>query len=155
ELNGFDEYLLSGAAEPLAAGARFRSVPDIYPGRGPMGGLHALLHAARADTLLVLPCDMPLYEKRLGDFLLSFLGGALDAWICRTRDGRLHPLCGVYTRACLPVIEDCIAEGRLSLMEIFPRVRSRFVDTAEADIPDDMFFNVNTPEDYERLRQRQ
>ena len=40
---GVKELLLSGAAEAVP-GARL--VPDLLPGRGPLGGLHACLSAA-------------------------------------------------------------------------------------------------------------
>lgn len=151
ELDGFDEYLLAASDETLTNGTRFRLVPDIYSGKGPMGGLHAVLTRAKSAALLVLPCDMPLYERRLGTFLLSFLGKGYDAWICRTRDGLLHPLCGVYTKACLPAVENCLAGDRLSLLDIYPQVRTLYVEPAVADIPDAMFLNVNTRLDYERL----
>jgi len=151
ELDGFDEYLLSTSDGELTNDTRFRLVPDIYSEKGPIGGLHALLNAAKSSALLVLPCDMPLYERRLGDFLLSFLGKGYDAWICRTPDGHLHPLCGVYTKACLPAIETCIRRDKLSLLDIYPLVNAHFADTAKAGLGPEIFTNINTPDDLARL----
>ncbi len=34
-------------------------IPDIHPGRGPMGGIEAALHELRGSCLMFLPCDMP------------------------------------------------------------------------------------------------
>lgn len=153
ELDGFDEYLLSASDGELCHDTRFQLVPDVYSDKGPIGGLHALLTAAQSSALLVLPCDMPLYERRLGDFLLSFVGKGYDAWICRTPDGYLHPLCGVYTKACLPAIEACIRQDKLSLLDIYPLVNTHFADTREAGLSAEIFTNINTPEDLAQLQQ--
>src|SRR6476660_7789677 len=47
---------LRGSADQAA---RPRAVADIVRGGGPLGGLHAALSAARADTVFVVACDMP------------------------------------------------------------------------------------------------
>ncbi len=38
------------------------SVQDIYPGRGPLSGVHGALNQCRSGTLLVVPVDMPLLQ---------------------------------------------------------------------------------------------
>src|SRR5438552_1000073 len=39
--------------------SRVRTIRDIVPGCGPLGGLHAALTAAREDAVFVVACDMP------------------------------------------------------------------------------------------------
>lgn len=35
-------------------------ITDIHPGKGPMGGIEAVLHALKDNCVMFLPCDMPL-----------------------------------------------------------------------------------------------
>src|SRR5262245_16321628 len=53
-----------------------RAIPDIVPGCGPLGGLHAALTAMRGDRVFVAACDMPYIDAPLAEFLLSLAGDA-------------------------------------------------------------------------------
>ena len=70
-----------------------RSIDDVVPGCGPLGGLHAALTMMRGDRVLVVACDMPYVEAALADFLLSIAGGA--AIVVPETDRGYHPLCAV------------------------------------------------------------
>jgi len=39
--------------------------PDIYPGMGPLSGLHSALSHAASNRVMVLACDMPLLNTDL------------------------------------------------------------------------------------------
>ena len=138
-----------------------RHVADQVPGCGPLGGLHAALSAARGDAVLVVACDMPFLSAPLLRHLLTLAGGAnrpdavdgADIVVPRTERG-YHPLCAVYTRACLEPIARRLADGRLKLVGLFDDVRVRVV-TAEAlaafGDPDRLLANVNTPLEYRAI----
>src|SRR5262245_65493189 len=51
-----------------------RREDDLVPGCGPLGGLHAALHAARGDALFLVACDMPFVTAALADYLLKLSG---------------------------------------------------------------------------------
>src|SRR3954468_8017049 len=80
-------------------GARVREIADIVPGSGPLGGIHAALSEARSDVVLVIACDMPYVTAPFADYLFSLAGTA--SIVVPRSDGRDHPLCAVYTRACV------------------------------------------------------
>jgi molybdopterin-guanine dinucleotide biosynthesis protein A len=75
--------------------------------------------------------------------------------IPRTDDG-LQPLHAVYSRKCLPFMEDLLRSGNLKILDFFPRVKKREVLTEEI-IPFDpqlvSFLNLNTPEDLSRIQE--
>ncbi len=50
-----------------------RVVPDIFPGVGVLGGLHAGLAAAQHDLILAVGCDMPFLNP---DLLRAFVAWA-------------------------------------------------------------------------------
>ena len=103
----------------------FRTVADIHKGRGPLGGLHAALTASRTDETLVLACDTPRVSTPLLRYLSEFSSQAL-ARVAEI-DGRIHPLCAVYDRRCLPEIERLIAEDRLAMRALLDAVGAQTV----------------------------
>jgi len=138
------------AAPHLIPGAR--AVADIVPGCGPLGGLHAALTSAHSDVLFLVACDMPYVSSAFVEHLLS-LAGEADAVVPRTERG-YHPLCAVYTRACLEPAAAQLADRRLKMLELLDRVRMRVVPIEEIrrfGAPDRLLANVNTPADYAGL----
>jgi molybdopterin-guanine dinucleotide biosynthesis protein A len=129
-----------------------RVVHDLVPGCGPLGGLHAALSAARGGALVLVACDMPYLSSPLLAHLLSLAGGA-DIVVPMSERG-YHPLCAVYTSACLAPVAAQLAKGRLKMRELLDIVRTRIVpveDIRRFGDPDRLLANVNTPADYADL----
>ena len=59
---GVGEILVSGYR---GGGCPWRVVPDVYPERGPLGGLHACFQAAAHPLCLVLSVDVPLVSAEI------------------------------------------------------------------------------------------
>src|SRR3954471_18833166 len=144
-------------AEPSAPPAvvdrhAVRFVADAVPGCGPLGGLHAALSAAHGDAVLLIACDMPFVAGPFAAYLLSL---APDAAIVVPRTERgYHPLCAVYTRACLEPVAARLAQRRLALRDLFADVPTRIVTIAEMSrfgAPSRLLANVNTPDEYAGL----
>jgi molybdenum cofactor guanylyltransferase len=129
-----------------------RREDDLVPGCGPLGGLHAALHAAHGDALFLVACDMPFVTAALAAYLLMLAGDA-DAVVPRTDRG-YHPLCAVYGRACLPAVERRLAERRLKMLDLLHDLRVREVTADELGRFGDcdrLLANVNTPAEYASL----
>jgi len=150
ELGGFEERLLSVDREERYENLPWRHVSDRVAGCGPLGGLCAVLSECRSDALLVVTCDMPLYEARLGQWLCSKLEEPWDAVVPKTQDG-IHPMCAVYRKRCLPVLEGQLSAGDFRLRKALDSLVVRYVDAEELG---DLLCNVNTPEEYQTLLDR-
>lgn len=102
---------------------------DLYPGRGPLAGLHAGLEATGAERALFLACDMPLVHiDMLKGLVERSLGSDADAVVARA-GGRAQPLPGVYHARLLPRLDAILAEERdLSVRSFLDGVRVEFVD---------------------------
>ena len=125
---------------------------DIVPGCGPLGGLHTALTAARHERLLLIAGDMPFVTTAFLDYLLSLTAGA-DLVVPQSERG-YHPLCAVYTRACLEPAAARLADRRLKMLDLVGSVRARVVpieDVRRFGDPDRLLANVNTPADYAGL----
>lgn len=147
------DVMLVGGDRRHSAPASVRSVADIVPGCGPLGGLHAALSSAEHGVMLMLACDMPFVSAPLLRHLLSLASEGADVVVPQTERG-YHPLCAVYTRACLEPAARRLARGELRLAALFDGVRVRVV-TADAlaafGDPDRLLANVNTSTEYRAI----
>jgi molybdopterin-guanine dinucleotide biosynthesis protein A len=127
-------------------------VPDVLPGRGAPGGLHAALTAAETPWVFAAGCDMPFLDARAIAHLAARRAG-VDAVLVRA-GGRLEPLHAFWSRACLPTLEALFAEGQPSFRDLAAAVRAAIVEEEEWRAVDPglrSLENANTPEDAARL----
>lgn len=133
---------------------RFLGLPtvcDRYPERGPLAGIHAALDAAPTPRIFVSACDMPFIDPGFISFLAS-LSSAYDA-VVPCPDGKPEPTHALYSRTCLPQVEECLRQGKTRVTSFFGLVRIRWVGSAEIERfgpPEILFYNVNTPSDLAR-----
>ncbi len=146
-LKAFDLIVLS-INDPSLEG-RLPCVRDLYPGAGPLAGIHAALSGTKKSALFCVPCDLPGFTSRIPCLLMDAMPEQSQVIICRDSTGRLHPLCGIYRKSVLPVLEQCLSRGQHKVMDFVNQVPYTCLDTA-GYVPDEAFFNMNTPEDYHR-----
>ena len=147
-----DDLMVVGDRAIAPRAIALRVIPDAVPGCGPLGGLHAALSAARGELLLLVACDMPYLSQAFAEYLLSLAGDA-DIVVPQSERG-YHPLCAVYTRACLEPAAAQLADRRLKMREFVDRMRTRVVpveDIRRFGDPHRLLANVNTPTDYAGL----
>lgn len=135
---------------------------DERPGLGALGGIHAVLHRARADGrpgILAVACDMPFpcvpLLARLRDLAFGRhapgreLRRPPDVVVPESRGRRgVEPLFAAYGTGCIAAIEAAIEDGDRRMIGFHDRVRVARVPLAEVDSlcdPDRAFLNVNTP----------
>src|SRR5438876_452213 len=80
--------------------------------------------------------------------------GSYDAFLPESSGRRgLEPLCAVYGPACGPAIERRLETGDLKAISFHADVRVGILSLAQVrgfGDPDELFFNVNTPDDLQR-----
>lgn len=148
ELEGYEELIVSVDVPERygdLVGGRFA---DIYKDCAPKGGVHAALTACLSDALLVVPCDVPLFKKALGDYLCALAEG-YDAVVPVTTDGRKNPLCAVYAKSCAEVFEEELTAGEYRMMESLRKLKVRYVSLSSEQ--SQMLRNINTPDDFRAL----
>ncbi len=122
-------------------------IPDLIPEAGPLGGMYSCLKQTGLDGLFFVSCDMPLFRFYLGKRAMEEAGKDtdLDAVIWKTRDGRIHPVCGWYSRSCLPVLKKQLLEKNGKVRDLLGKLQVKILKTEEEHVPDTWFTNVNTP----------
>ena len=132
-------------------------IADVYPGCGPLGGIHAALLHSSAELNLALAVDMPFVTRELLEYLFvtASESEALVVVPCTARG--FQPLCAVYRRDFGAAAESALRAGKCKIDQVFANVRVQAIEEEElarAHFSEQMFFNVNTPEDLRVAREQ-
>lgn len=131
---------------------------DEIPGQGPLGGIHTGLRRARTEFSLFLSCDMPLMDVRFLRYLCEqALASRASATVPPPWAKGRYPLCAVLRRRAVWLVRSCLASGQNQVGRFFSRSQRRTISKAEfarAGFSPRVFCNLNTPEEYERMRQQ-
>jgi len=142
-----DDLFIVADDDAPYAGLGLPIIPDVHPGRGAIGGIHAALRHAAHPLVLCVACDMPHIGPGVIELLLSTARPDDDALVPRI-GGWAEPLLAVYGRNAGAGFERAIVAGRLKVMAALEGLRVRFIDEPElraADANLRSFVNVNTP----------
>lgn len=135
--------------------------PDLFPGCGPLAGIHAGMMHSPAEWYAAVACDLPFVTA---DFLRCMIARAAEdtaagsdapqAVLPVSAEGRLQPLLGLYRRDALPFLEEALAAGRFKVMDWLRNLDVRQVPESlcsgvRRDHPSPLL-NMNTPEDYRK-----
>ena len=130
-----------------------RLVADIYPGCGPLGGIHVGLTAASKFHSLIVACDMPFLNLELLRYMVQ-LATSYDV-VIPCWDDQLELMHAIYSKNCLGPIERLIQQQDFKIIHFFPEVRVRHVERDEIERFDPehlSFSNINTPEDWRQTQ---
>ncbi len=145
----------TGQSVPQLEGhPEIRRVTDIFPGKGPLGGIYTGLVTSDSLYNLVVACDMHFLNQALLRYMMR-LSTSFDLVVPRVGN-LVEPLHAVYSKSCLVTIEDMFKQGKLSVTELLSLVRVRYVEAEEIDRFDPehlSFFNINTKADMEAARE--
>jgi molybdopterin-guanine dinucleotide biosynthesis protein A len=123
-------------------------VADLIVGRGALSGIHAGLFFSPTPRAFVIGCDMPLVNPTLVRLLVE-QKAKWDVVVPRVGEF-LEPLHAVYSKRCLPTMEQFLLSGGRRILDLYPKLKVLEVSEAELRKVDPellSFFNVNTPED--------
>ena len=129
-------------------------VEDVFPGCGPLAGIHAALRASLTDLNLMLAVDLPLISPELVQYLVTRARGTSATVTAASANGGWQPLCAVYRRQFADAAEQALQSGNYKIAPLFQPSLTQLVserELADAGFPADIFRNVNTPEELAAL----
>lgn len=141
-----------GSAENFQAFAD--TVEDQFPDHGPLGGIHAALRASNFERNLILAVDMPFLEPMWLAFLLEQSRSSNAVVTLPRGEKGWQPLCGVYRREFADLAEPALQAGCNRIDTLFANISPRVIDERELashGFCPEMFRNLNTPEEFERV----
>ena len=120
---------------------------DRFPGCGPLGGIYTALSISASDWNLVVACDMPgIAAGMLRKLLESACESERDCVMAIGPGGEPEPLCAVYHRRSLAMLEEAIRAGRFRLRDL-----ARELGAVTWSAEPALLANVNTPEEWARF----
>lgn len=149
----FDEIIIVTKRPDLYSDRPYKTLEDIYPGQGPLSGLHAGLASSSSDGAFVLACDMPYIDLSYISYIKSL---AQDTGVSGVYQGYIEPMYSIYPRFITPDLEDILSQG----LDSRPRIlieKHKFTLVKEDTIMEltggfNIFANLNTPEDLEKFQ---
>jgi molybdenum cofactor guanylyltransferase len=133
-------------------------VEDLFPGCGPLGGIHAALRASQRDFNLVLAVDLPFVTSAILRFLVAEAKASGALVTVPRAAGRWQPLCAVYRPAFADLAEKALSDGRWKIDSLFSAAAAHAVEEDRllaAGFSPQAFRNLNTPAELAHARNSQ
>jgi molybdopterin-guanine dinucleotide biosynthesis protein A len=138
----FPEIIICSSRRGNHRSNGIRTVLDTASDHGPLMGILTGLRAARFSRAFVMAGDMPVVHVPLIRRLLAEADA--DVVVPRVTGGRMETLFAVYSRSVIPAIDEILAEGSRSVLDLYPRCRTRILPVTDMD----WCLNINTLQDY-------
>lgn len=142
------------ANEPAYEQLGYQVLPDERTGIGPAEAIRTALFHSPTSILVLVGCDLPFVTTDLFATLLSKLE---DHQVVAPLGpgGMLEPLCAVYNKNALETFTFLIDAGERKISRFYDRLNTRLVPFDELKSlagSERFFFNVNSPDDYDRAK---
>lgn len=115
---------------------------NISDESSPLIALKSILETVKSDKVFVITVDTPFVKidsiEKLIDESLS------NSTIATT--SREHNLCGVYNKACLPIINEMIKENNHKIGFLLKKIELKKIEFFD----ENEFLNLNKKEDYQK-----
>jgi molybdenum cofactor guanylyltransferase len=126
------------------------TIEDIFPGCGPLGGIHAALRSSRTDLNVILAVDVPFVSLALLDYLISRATSSNANVTLARAAGGFQPLCAIYRRSFADAAENALLAGHCKIDTLFAPTTTQVIEEAELEasgFSPRIFRNLNTPEE--------
>ncbi len=158
-------YSVCGNVKIVAAVRKYTDAPaeilaDRWPGEGPLGGILSALaetsNIARDVTWnLIVGCDMPFLTADWLEFLCARALRSNSQVVVAKSGFGLEPLCACWSVDAAPVLQAAFDAGVRKVTETMKGVPLEVLDESEwkrFDTGGRLFWNMNTPADFEEAR---
>lgn len=125
-------------------------IVDIYDDIGPIGGMYSSLKNCKEDYLFITACDMPFINKDLINELQVNMKNNIDV-VLFSKNKLLYPLGAIYSKNVLSSMKELIDNKEYKPLKLIRNSNFLELLLEDTDLSDDVFKNINTPEEYEQL----
>lgn len=126
-------------------------IEDIFPGCGPLGGIHAALRSSTTELNLILAVDIPFVSPTLLQFLITRARSSSTSLVTVAQaNAGLQPLCGIYRPGFAEPAEKALKAHRYKIDAAFDPATTQIIPEEQllaGGFALSIFRNLNTPED--------
>ena len=148
----FDNILLVAKDPKEYIPLGYKVVTDVFKESSSLTGIHAGLFFSSTKYNFIVGCDTPLIKPELIKYLVSTLDSNYQVVVPKVK-GYFEPLCAIYSKDCIPIIEDMLKKRSFKISKLFSEVNTKVVEDSvlkKYDPSLHSFFNINTEEDYKK-----
>lgn len=149
----FDEIVIvTNNPEEFSSYPQYRITSDIFPGLGPVAGIHSGLLSCSGDAAFVFAGDMPFLDiKLISDMISDFEGNSADIIVPQIGTN-IEPLHAIYRKDLVNDLEEFIVKGKSRAIRDFIFMQNYSTFTVE-DTPGNRkaFTNINSPQDLDNI----
>ena len=135
-------------------------IVDRWPGQGPLGGILTALgtmqgHETSRPWALIVSCDMPFLTSEFLVFMWQRASQSSGQVVVPESENGLEPLCACWRADAITAIQAAFDAGVRKVTEAMKRLPMEVLDESawkRFDSENRLFWNMNTPEDYEKAR---
>jgi molybdopterin-guanine dinucleotide biosynthesis protein A len=128
-----------------------RIVGDIYPGSGPLGGIHAAMKASENEALFVFAGDMPFLDRNLIISQIEKFRNSDALAMVPVLNNLGEPLHAIYKISLTDEIEKILDGSRKPAVKDFlDKIVAGYMELPASAQILRAFSNINTPSDLER-----
>ena len=150
--SGFEEVIIVANTKEAYENFNLQVVSDVYPGKGPLSGIHAALRVAKTSTVLCVACDMPLTSREVLNGLAQ-ISGDYDVLVPEY-EGRLQPLCAIYSKKIKNKVEAQLKKDDFKLQYFIRQLNYQVIrELPHRPFKSTDFLNINTPTDLSELEE--
>jgi len=147
------EVLISSREEALYQGYGYPIITDVVIGKGPLGGLYAVLQKARYEQLFLVGCDMPFLQEEAIRIMFAQMED-YDAVVLDVHQ-KLHPLHAFYHKRIMGLVEEKMRNDQLRITEVLKECNTKILLAEEMNLTnkklvEDSVWNVNTPDEWKK-----
>ncbi|MGN0144749.1 MAG: molybdenum cofactor guanylyltransferase [Clostridium sp.] len=152
-LKGFKKVYISVDDKEKYKNLNYELIEDEYKEIGPIGGIYSALKVIKEDYIFITACDMPKISVELIDILKYNLDTGDKCIVFEDEKGRIYPLGGIYSKDCLPYVEEMINNKNYRLTYLVKKLNGKIISLNNAGLSEDALRNINNPEEYNELNQ--
>jgi molybdopterin-guanine dinucleotide biosynthesis protein A len=153
---------VAGYVNVVAAVGRYHdfgapTIPDRWPGEGPLGGIITALDATEGvdrgmEWNLIVSCDMPFLAREWLSYMLQRAFSSDAEAIVPESERGPEPLCACWRTSAVGKLQGAFDQGVRKVTDAMARLRIEVLDETHwkrFDIAGRLFWNMNTQQDYE------
>ena len=100
--------------------------PCVFEDESMLEGIYNLIKFAEEPYVFVCGADMPDISKDLAEYMSGFICSDYDCY-CIESDDFIQPLCAIYSKEMLPLIEEALRRGDYKLMNLIRKSRVKYI----------------------------
>lgn len=156
-LEQFQEVLVVTNTPELYQDVPVRTCSDIYPGEGPISGMHSAFCHCNSEYIFVMACDMTQFSPEYARYQAERMAQEETEACVTLRGEKMEPFHGFYKRSLLKHMEQKLIDHKTSIFQLLGKHHITEILEEEMRVyvdPEKLFRNLNTPQDYKKFSEK-